>query len=137
VIVGPGEIDIKGDDYVMGAYTNLRGGVTLANYGNTTFFGVHFDTTPWADDQVTIDNQAGAIWTDVGSGGSIFAQNGGAGTSAFINSGTFVEDTATGVIFDMAVINDDVIEAGPSVSPSVAFSPSNSRSQARERSKSV
>jgi len=112
-IYGAGRFDIKGDDHFLQTTTSLMGEVTIANYGNTTFSNVQLLTYPWTDDQITIENEVGATWTDTNELNiSVFAQRGGMGTSVFINNGTFVEDTTNGVNFGMAVVNDDVIEAG-------------------------
>jgi len=107
-ISGGGEIDILGDDSVSGPAT-LVGAVTLENMGNSTFNGnSSLSTKPWTGHEVTIENNTAATWTSTGSN-SVFEQSAGAaGSSVFINNGTFVD--SGGVTFDIAVMNDDVMQ---------------------------
>jgi hypothetical protein len=92
----------------------LVGDVTFANYGNTGFIGdTELSAKPWAGDTVTIENEAGATWTDFGEsdvGHSTFAVIGTAGTAVFINNGTYIENTVSGASFGMAVENNGVME---------------------------
>ena len=123
-IVGGGTIILRGDDSV-GAQSSLVGAVTFENYGNTTFTNtnIEFDARSWADDTVTIENETGATWTDNGGffSSSHFTSS-GAGNAVFVNDGTFIEETQLGATFDMAVVNNGLMEAGtPSQLPNIAF----------------
>jgi hypothetical protein len=115
-IAGGGTIAIRGDD--SGAVgLSLVGDVTFANYGNVTFEDTELSAKPWAGDTVTIENEAGATWTESGYGQSSFSLSSGPGNAVFVNNGTFVEEAAGGANFDMAVVNNGVIEAGTPSQP--------------------
>jgi hypothetical protein len=58
---------------------------------------------------VTIENSAGATWTDTISNLSTFSGE-GQGTSSFVNDGTFIEDSAKGADFSISVVNNGTME---------------------------
>ena len=124
-IFGGGTLEIKGDDSVtIGTNLSLVGDVAFDNFGDTTFAaaqsgGFHgspsvpdliFSTKPWADDQIVLENEAGATWTDVGDE-SLFQQIGGPGVSLFVNNGVFQDTTTDGAVFSIRVANDDVMSS--------------------------
>jgi len=119
-IIGSGEIDIKGDDSQVGADDLvLAGAVTLDNYGNTTFdgsfnlsgLGTRITATASEGDQITIENHAGATWTDTNAFATFTSDSGTSAT--FYNNGEFRDFTISGTSFDMDVVNNGVMEAGP------------------------
>jgi len=111
-IVGEGTIEIKATEDVVISNASLLGDVTFVNDAKTEFTGDQgssflFAARSWTDDQVTIENGAGASWIDVGVG-STFAARGG--TTAFENYGAFIESTTGGATFNMAVQNFGTME---------------------------
>jgi hypothetical protein len=124
---GAGEIQIQSAATVtLADDVTLVGAMSFVNSGVSTFesddypsqgTGVTLSATPWSGDTVTIENSAGGYWEDVGAN-SVFQQLGSAsGSSVFINNGTFRENTAGGVTFDIPVVNDDVMETGDDADP--------------------
>ena len=111
-ISGGGTLIIGGDDSVSGGgeQLSLVGAITLDNQGDTTFpSGTFLVAEPYAGDQVTIENSAGATWTDTISNLSTFSGE-GQGTSSFVNDGTFIEDSAKGADFSISVVNNGTME---------------------------
>jgi hypothetical protein len=108
-IDGAGTIAIRGGNPTF-ARVSLVGGVTFANYGDTQFeHVVDFTTTPFAGDTVTIENEAGAVWSDESYNGSVFTSDDAAGTAVFVNNGTFTENSYNGVIFGIPVVNNGIM----------------------------
>jgi hypothetical protein len=124
-IVGGGTLIISGNDSVYTGSPTLRlvGGVTFDNQGDTTF---HSDTgliaQPYAGHQVTIENSAGATWTDNLSNISIFSGE-GSGTSSFVNDGMFVEDTTDGANFNIDVVNNGTMGGGADLTDVIQHAP--------------
>jgi hypothetical protein len=122
VIQGAGEIDVEGDyGFILGSLgdsATLMGGVTFDNFGASTFSGgyvlgseeLKLAAAPAAGSQITIENEVGATWEDIGSG-SVYSQVGGSGSSVFINDGSFIEETLGGS-FSMNVVNNGVMSVG-------------------------
>jgi hypothetical protein len=113
---GGGTLDISGESGLAGGVdsgnqTTLVGAVTLDNQGDLTVGGNYFLTTrPYADDQVLVENSTGATWTDGSGINDVFSAQ-GAGTSTFLNDGTFVDSTTNGTSFNIAVVNNGDMES--------------------------
>jgi hypothetical protein len=120
-IMGAGTIDLQGDDKVY-SYENLNlvGAVTFENSGDTTFngfqtniyTGFNLSAQSWAGNQIVVENSAGATWSEQGYDGIFYTL--GEGTASFDNNGVFVDQTYEGVRFEMAVVNDGLLEASTS-----------------------
>jgi hypothetical protein len=114
-LVGAGEFVLRGNDTVTtNSAALLVGDVTFVNYGDMTVYNNEgLITKPWADDQITIENAAGATWDDIGrlySPSGMFASQ-GAGSTVFVNDGTF-EEEGYGATFSMAVVNNGTMGQG-------------------------
>ena len=112
-------IDGTGDDDA----SLLAGGVTFSNSGQTDFYGYDvanpidsagfsLNTRPLNGATVTIENQAGATWTDLGNS-SVYQQLGQGGNSLFVNDGTFVANSSyNNEAFDIPLQNNGLVIAG-------------------------